>query len=226
MSHAVTLSHGELADYATPQGEKAVHLSNELTARQRENRHAHTNDESGDEILLVEVGRGSKEALGLLFRRYRQKVVNVACRILRDSEEAEDLCQDVFVYLFHSASIFDPHKGSASSWIIQIAYHRAFTRRRYLALREHSHIEELRERDIADNEQPLFVDDLIAKELLEHLRKSISKEQLETLERHFFDGYTLREIADETGQTLGCIRHRYYRGLERLRTLIFERRNT
>jgi RNA polymerase sigma-70 factor, ECF subfamily len=53
-----------------------------------------------DEILLVQAGLGSKEALSVLFRRYRPIVSNVASRILRDPSEAEDVCQEVFLSLF------------------------------------------------------------------------------------------------------------------------------
>lgn len=78
------------------------------------------NNVQTDEHLLARVGCGSKEALGLLFRRYRRVLLNVAGRILRDASEAEDLCQDVFLYLFEKAEFFDASKGTASSWIIQM----------------------------------------------------------------------------------------------------------
>src|SRR5215472_14371291 len=75
-----------------------------------------------DEELLGRVAQGSKEALALMFRRHRSPVLNVAKRILRDESEAEDLCQEVFLLLFQRARLFDAERGSASSWIIQIAY--------------------------------------------------------------------------------------------------------
>ena len=83
-----------------------------------------------DEELLCRVGLGSKDALTALFRKHRRAVLNVAGRILRDVSEAEDLCQDVFLLLFEKAKLFDASKGTASSWIIQIAYHRTMNRRR------------------------------------------------------------------------------------------------
>lgn len=73
-----------------------------------------------DEFLLAETANGSKEAVGLLFRRYRHVVRSVARRILRDETEAEDLCQEVFLYLFQKAKLFDAGKGTASSWIVQM----------------------------------------------------------------------------------------------------------
>jgi RNA polymerase sigma-70 factor, ECF subfamily len=174
-----------------------------------------------DESLLVKAGNGSKEALALLFRRYRRSVLSVARRILRDEAEAEDLCQEVFLQLFAKAGLFDASKGTAASWIIQIAYHRAMNRRQYLARRQHYNVQTFDEEQLGGGRQPLIVDEITARNLLERLRGELSPEQRETLELHFFEGYSLREIAEKTSQTLGNVRHHYYRGLERLRANVF-----
>jgi RNA polymerase sigma-70 factor, ECF subfamily len=178
-------------------------------------------DEVTDENLMGEVGRGSKEALGLLFRRYRAAVLSVVNRILRDSSEAEDLCQEVFIYLFQKAERFDPYKGSASSWIIQIAYHRAMNRRQYLLHRQHYNTQQLDDEQVGVERQPLLTDAITARNLLDRLPEQLSEGQRETLELHFFEGYSLREIAEKTGQTLGNTRNHFYRGLDRLRSLVF-----
>lgn len=183
-------------------------------------------DEVSDENLLKEVGRESREALTALFGRHRGAVLNIAGRILKDASEAEDLCQEVFVYLFQKARLFDPGKSSASSWIIQIAYHRAMNRRQYLAHRQHYNAQELDEQQIGVGRQPLLIDELTARSLLSRLREQLSEEQRETLELHFFQGYSLREIAEKTSQKLGNVRHHFYRGLERLRSNVFPRKDT
>jgi len=46
----------------------------------------------------------------------------------------------------------------------------------------------------------------------------------ETLELHFFEGYSLREIAERKGQTVGNVRHHYYRALECLRSHLFPKK--
>jgi len=176
-----------------------------------------------DEELLCQISLGSKHALALLFRRYRSKVLNIARRILKDASEAEDLCQEVFLFLFEKAELFDLTKGTASSWIIQIAYHRAMNRRQYLAHRQHYQDHELDEERVAGCRPPM-INEIAARDLLNRLRDELSKEQRETLELHFFEGYSLREIAEKTKQTLGNVRHHYYRGLDRLRTNVFSQR--
>jgi RNA polymerase sigma-70 factor (ECF subfamily) len=179
-----------------------------------------------DEELMRCVGLGSREALSLLFCRHRRTVLNIAERILRDASEAEDLCQDVFVLLFEKAKLFEASKGAASSWIIQITYHRAMNRRQYLAHRQHYTAQEFDEEQIGVGRQPLFIDELTARNLLNRLREQLSEEQRDTLELHFFEGYSLREIAKKTNQPLGNVRHHYYRGIERLRSNVFPKKNT
>ena len=177
--------------------------------------------ESSDEDLLVQVSKGSREALSILFRRHARPVFNVAKRILRDDSEAEDLLQDLFLFLFQKARLFDAAKGSASSWIIQMTYHRAIDRRRYLDFRQHYNTEELNEERLKGTRGQVSIDDVAGRMLLNRLRERLSAEQRQTLELHFFEGYTFHEIAEKTGQTFGNVRNHYYRGLERLRSYVF-----
>jgi RNA polymerase sigma-70 factor, ECF subfamily len=193
-------------------------------AEQRSSFHK-LHSEPSDEFLLIEVGSGSKDALSLLFRRYRRTVLNVAQRILRDPSEAEDLCQEVFLLLFQKAKLFDATKGTSASWIIQIAYHRAMNRRSYLTFRQHYDTQELHEEQMGGDRQPLLIDEIVARTLLNRLRGELSEDQQRTMELHFFEGYSLREIAEKTNQTLGNIKHHYYRGLERLRSSVFPQKN-
>lgn len=184
-----------------------------------------TDTAATDEELLTQVGLGSKSGLAFLFRRYRRAVLGVAQRILRDQSEAEDLCQEVFLFLFQKAKLFDASKGPAASWIIQITYHRAINRRQYLAFRQHYNVEQLNEEQITAEHQPLFIDQIVARTLLNRVREQLSADQRHTLELHFFEGYSFREIAEKTSQTLGNIRHHYYRGLECLRSNVFPQKD-
>ena len=178
-----------------------------------------------DEVLLTEMQIGSKDALALLFRRHHRMVLSVAWRILRDRAEAEDLRQEIFLLLFQKAKMFDASKGTATSWILQIAYRRAIDRKRYLAFREHYDALPLKEELVEDKQQQLFVDEIYARTMLNELQQHLSADQQQTLELHFSEGYSLREIAEKTNQTLGNIRNHYYRGLERLRSIVFSQKD-
>ena len=177
-----------------------------------------------DEELLRLVVKGSAESVGVLFRRHGRAVLQIVWRILRDESEAADVRQDVFLYIFERAKLFDPSKGSGSSWIMQIAYHRAIDRKRYLMNRHHYDAPVFDEQQSSIGTAPPSTDVIDGKAILDHLRTTLSAEQRETLELHLFEGYSLREIAERSGQSLGNVRHHYYRALERLRTHFFPRK--
>jgi RNA polymerase sigma-70 factor, ECF subfamily len=173
-----------------------------------------------DEQLLAMISGGQKEALAVLFRRHARAVRNVAYRILRDETEADDLLQELFLFLFQKAHLYNAEKSSATSWIIQMTYHRAIDRRRYLEVRHHYDSQELQEEQLLTTDGQVSLNKLAGTVLLNRLRRELSAEQRQTLELHFFEGYSFREIADKTGRTIGIVRNHYSRGVERLRSFV------
>jgi DNA-directed RNA polymerase specialized sigma24 family protein len=75
-----------------------------------------------DEVLLREVSDGANEGLSILFSRYAQIVRGIGYRVLRDACEADHLLQDVFILTRSKCCMFDPSRGSARFWILQVAY--------------------------------------------------------------------------------------------------------
>ena len=177
---------------------------------------------ASDEVLLTRVTGGDQQALGCLFQRYGRLLRSVAARILKDSAEAEDLVQDLFLFIQRKCGIFDSTKSSARSWIVQMAYHRAIERRRYLATRQfyiHAEVES-RGHQVVGNpttESDYSAETVFGRNGLEKVLADLSDDQRETLRLHFFEGYTLAEISEKLSQPRGNVRHHYYRGLDRLR---------
>jgi len=66
--------------------------------------------DADDETLLMCLQASDMEALGVLFQRYAGLMLSIARRVLRDNDEAEDLVQDVFLFLFLKNKSFDPAK--------------------------------------------------------------------------------------------------------------------
>jgi RNA polymerase sigma-70 factor, ECF subfamily len=184
--------------------------------------------EISDDTLLGQLREGDKEALAIIFRRHARIVRAVAYRILRDPSEADDLLQEVFLFIFRKSALFDAERGSARSWIVQVTYHRAIDRRRYLASRHFYTSVEIDEANLgihaacaefAFYEQSM--EGTLGKEILRRLNESLSEDQRRVIQLYFFEGYTLEEIAGKLGQALGNIRNHYYRGLEKMRKQIF-----
>src|SRR5258708_23575892 len=82
-----------------------------------------------DEELIAGVRANDSTALETLFDRFSRLFMGIGLRILCDYGEAEDLVQEVFVYLHQKAMLYDPERGPANKWIVQVAYHRALDRR-------------------------------------------------------------------------------------------------
>jgi RNA polymerase sigma-70 factor (ECF subfamily) len=55
---------------------------------------------------------------------------------------------------------------------------------------------------------------------LQHALGDLSEEQRTTLRLHFFEGFTINEISEKLGQSRVNVRNYYYRGLERLRSVM------
>ena len=183
---------------------------------------------ASDEKLLASIAAGDRTSLELLFRRYATLVRGIGKRILRDRSEAEDLAQDVFLYIHRKSTLFDSTKSSARSWIFQIAYTQAFLRRRQLkshglyasGITDNPRETEPWANSVADYDQT--VEGLFGRNGWRQIVESLTEEQRETLRLHFFEGYTFAEIAEKLGQSYANIRNHHYRGLEKVRRYLAE----
>jgi RNA polymerase sigma-70 factor (ECF subfamily) len=183
--------------------------------------------EVSDEALMIRTCDGSREALATLFRRYARLVRTVAMRILRDDSEADDLLQDVFLFIHRNCSVFDSSKAAVRSWIVQMTYHRAIDRRRYLNSRHFytrldlDGVADLPGSGSENRENDALLGQLVGNTTVQGLLDTLTEDQRNTLSLHFFEGYTFDEIAEKLGQSLGNVRNHYYRGLDKLRKQVF-----
>lgn len=87
------------------------------------NEHRSFPSDPSDEKLLLAVADGETAALGQLYSRFSRTVFNLALKLLRNHEQAEDVTQDVFIRIHHSADRF-LYKSRVSSWIYRITVNR------------------------------------------------------------------------------------------------------
>ena len=187
-----------------------------------------TQGEVPDELLMARICDGDKEALASLFRRYARIVRGVAYRVLRDDSEADDLLQDIFLLIHRKCDMFNASRGPARFWILQMTYHRAIARRRYLNSRHfYTRV------DLDDVERELAApgtasqglgdsgDGLLGRAGFQKILVELSENQRKTLQLFFVEGHTLGEIATKLNQTRGNVKNHYFRGLEKLRKQIF-----
>ncbi len=181
-------------------------------------------DRLTDEDLMVHLQAGHDDALAVIFERYHRLILSVALRILRDEGEAQDEVQAIFLEIYKVAGQFEASRGNTKIWLLQYAYHRSMNRRKYLQRRRfYDQTSEILP-DIVDTACFVSGTGLLARlevrNLVREGLESLNHAQRKTLEMSYFDGMTLREIADQTGESLDNVRHHYYRGLSRLRSLL------
>jgi RNA polymerase sigma-70 factor, ECF subfamily len=73
-----------------------------------------------DAALMLRVKQGDAAAFTALVEKYKQPVMNLAWRTLRDETEAEDLAQNVFVQAWKSAERYQA-TAKFSTWLFTIA---------------------------------------------------------------------------------------------------------
>jgi len=173
-----------------------------------------------DEELMAWMQAKDSKGLDLLYTRYARLVFGIAFRILNDKSEAEEVVQEAFFSLYQKALLYDPAKGSAKGWVVQIAFSRARDRRAHLLRRGfysgtdiESVDDTLQGQGDIEREVGLRID---CAHLLSAF-EDLTDMQRRTLELYYFEGLELREIGQRLNEPFGNVRHHFYRGLERLR---------
>jgi RNA polymerase sigma-70 factor, ECF subfamily len=153
-----------------------------------------------------------------LFALHSRLVLAIGYRVLGDLNEAEDLVQEVFFYIYRKPELFDPSKGTVRSWITQVALCRALDRKLYLSRRGFYADKSLECLDVAEHtDLEKLVEAKLNREQIERAFGDLTDMQRRTLECFYFEGLDLRDISEQLRQPLGSVRHHLYRGLRRLR---------
>jgi RNA polymerase sigma-70 factor (ECF subfamily) len=178
-----------------------------------------------DEELMARLQAGENDALAVLFDRHHRLVLSIAFKIVRDVGEAEDVMQTVFFDIFRTVAQFDPSKGTTKVWLLQYAYHRAINRKQHLQVRNF-----YTQTDV-DEAVPFLFDRVpslgkLTQVELKHLLKqslaTLTPAQKLVIELASHEGFSMQEISDKTGESLVNVRHHYYRGLKKLRSVVLD----
>ncbi|HXB55857.1 MAG TPA: sigma-70 family RNA polymerase sigma factor [Vicinamibacteria bacterium] len=163
----------------------------------------------GAEEILHQLADGDGHALAELYDRYASVVKRLALRILRDSSEAEDVVQDVFVQVWSQAARFNPSRGSPQAWLCTIARTRAIDRLRRRVVRR----EELGDPLLGIGEWPRSEEEIAVRNALD----VVSPDQRRALELAYYEGLSHSEIARKLGAPLGTIKTRIRTAMHLLR---------
>ncbi|MDK7134613.1 sigma-70 family RNA polymerase sigma factor [Corynebacterium sp. UMB4614] len=171
--------------------------------------------------LLESVRAGDKVAFAELYDVLAPQVLGLTTHILRDRAQAEEVTQEVFVEVWLSAHTFDPHRGSAKSWVLRLAKSRAIDRLRSWRSSQ------ARDTDDFNSQLTTWVaaaedeaQQQLESEELQELIDSIGEPHRSALMLAYFGELTHQEIADATGVALGTANTRVRDGLQKLRKAV------
>ena len=153
---------------------------------------------------------------------YASLVHGLALRIVQDAAEAEEVTQDVFVYVWQQVDRFDAARGNLTSWLVTLSRSRSIDRLRSRGSQARR-LEGLSREVEAEQAGVPFADPLDAVLLAERQRRvrqglaTLPQEQRQALEIAYFEGLSHSEIAARLGAPLGTVKTRIRQGMIRLR---------
>lgn len=144
-----------------------------------------------------------------IVEKYSDMVFRIAYQNLLDFSDAEDVVQDVFLKLLkQKAKSFSGYEH-LKSWLIRVTinqcldYKKAFYRKNTVPLEDHY--------DIPYEPQERV--------LMEELSQ-LPKDYRNILYLHYYEGYTIKEIAKILGKKQNTVNSKLTRGREKLRKLL------
>ncbi|MBB6674224.1 RNA polymerase sigma factor [Cohnella nanjingensis] len=171
---------------------------------------------------LADVGQGSVEAFDLLYVRITPFLIPIACQLLGDRMEAEDVCHDVLLGVILHPERYDPARGSVEAWLAMQTKSRCLDRLRKRKKTVFNRIAPADWPAKADG-SALPEDAVVARMDGELLRKALAQlpvTQREVLAASYFGSRTLRELAETWQVPLGTVKSRMRYGLAHLRKVL------
>jgi len=165
------------------------------------------------DILVARARAGDLEALEALYRAFETPVYNLARRMLRHPEEAEDVLQETFLEVVKSIRSYRG-EGPLWAWIRKIAASKALMRIR----REQVRTAELLDEETAPG-SPVHKS-LPARIDLERALDQLSETSRSVVWLHDVEGYTHEEIAELMGKTVSFSKSQLARAHARLRRML------
>lgn len=156
-----------------------------------------------------------------LFDRFQGMAYSLARRIVADDTLAEDVLQEVFLFVWRKPDSYDPARGGFTTWLMTLVHHRSVDAVRREQSQRDRQARAMREMtaepafDIPDT-----ADAVCQKADAMRVRTALSalpSAQRQALALAYYHGFTQTEIARFTGTPLGTVKSRMFTGMVRLR---------
>jgi RNA polymerase sigma-70 factor, ECF subfamily len=170
--------------------------------------------------LLRSMLAGNEEALALLYQHRHGAIYRFALQMSGSRAIAEDVTQEVFLFLMREGHLFDPARGSVSAFLLGVARNHVFRRLRIeqqLAPFGDDYDDDVPSLHASTELCPL--EDLTRAETIESVRKAVL-----SLPSKYREVVVLCELQDisygETAEILGCAIGTVRSRLHRARALL------
>ncbi len=159
---------------------------------------------SQDELLAL-IYRKDEKAFTHLYDMYAKSLFAVISTLIKNTEEAEDVLQEVFVKIWKNLDSYNENKGRFYTWILNIA--------------RNTSIDRLRSKNFNNSQKNLSSDNFV--NLIEDGNKLVNKidgigihefikrlkpKCIQIIDLLFFKGYTQQEAAEELEIPLGTVK--------------------
>ena len=177
-----------------------------------------------DVTLIQRLQAGDQQALEFLYDRLAPLVNALLLRLLGNTQEAEEILGETFWQLWHTASSYNPSRGTVEGWVITIARSRALDRLR-VRKRQGSAAAAIRQSEAALSPGTASMPEATvlhaerARAVATALQ-SLSDDQRVPIELAYYEGMSQSEIAARLRAPIGTIKTRIRLGLGRLRKML------
>ncbi len=166
--------------------------------------------------ILQRIANGDRNAVEDCLKKYGGLVWSIARKMLRNSDDAEDAVQEIFVDIWKNAARFDESKASETTFVAMIARRRLIDKIRHSTRRISAESLDdmlLEPFTHADKDMQTGLEAEQAAEAMRNLRP----EQQQVLKLSIVQGMSHQEISDATGMPLGTVKTHARRGILQVR---------
>ncbi len=176
-----------------------------------------------DRAILDRVADGDSAALAALYDRHGRSVYSLACSIVTDGADAEDVVQEVFTQAWQQASRYDQRRATVTGWLLMITRARAIDRVRARAVRPVTSSAAYSSLPDLPDAGPWTEAEAISAESAARLRQALGElpeAQRRAIELAYYEGLTQADIAAKLREPLGTVKTRMRSALQKLRAAL------
>src|SRR3954453_7397766 len=177
---------------------------------------------ASDTALVMAISRYDQRALAEVYRRHGGAVFGLGRRLLSAAAVAEELVQEVFLWLWEQPEKFDPARGSLRSLLLSRCHSRAVDILRSDASRRRREQRDAIRTAEAGYDLEREVWDLTVADHVRAAMQQLPTSERDAIELAYFGGHTYREVATLLHEPEGTVKSRIRSGLRRMRETLID----